>query len=113
MGFRTPAGVVSTVQSFKTVEIPRLVRGKPGAWDPLLCLDWASRFLTFLQQTIMSHSPEEDTSLGPAVWRVWFSPSAGIRVRQLNSTEMADVVHGEDRVGFLPRWYWTELAQEQ
>jgi RAT1-interacting protein len=102
VGFRTPGGVVSAVQSFKTAGIPRLVRDKPSAWDPLLCLDWAARFLATLRQTI---APS-----GPRVWRVSFSPGSGARLRELSATEMADVEHGEDRVGFLPRWYWAELA---
>lgn len=110
MGFRTPAGVVSMVQPFKTVEIPRLVRGKPGAWDPLLCLDWGNRFLTFLRDSIMADSPGDDMSSGPKVWRVSFSPGTGIKLRCLDGMEMADVVHGEDRVGFLPRWYWDEIG---
>jgi RAT1-interacting protein len=107
VGFRTPGGVVSTIQSFKTVEIPRLVRDKPSAWDPLLCLDWAGRFLTNLRRTIAAEEP----SSGPKVWRVWFTPGFGTRLRELNATEMADVEHGEDRVGFLPRWYWAGLGQ--
>ncbi|EKM78837.1 hypothetical protein AGABI1DRAFT_121236 [Agaricus bisporus var. burnettii JB137-S8] len=108
VGFRTPAGVVSTIQSFKTVEIPRMVRGKASAWDPLVCLDWAGRFLTYVRQRMAS---EEKTSSGPKVWRVWFMPGSGIRLRELNATEVVDVEHGEDRIGFLPRWYWTELGQ--
>ncbi len=113
MGFRTPVGVISTIQSFKTVEIPRLVRGKAGAWAPLTCLDWGNRFLTFLQSVIpSSHLPGGDAGgSGPDVWRAVFSPGTGIKLRQLNETELSDVVHGEDRVGFLPRWYWSELAE--
>ncbi|KAF9446833.1 RAI1-domain-containing protein [Macrolepiota fuliginosa MF-IS2] len=110
VGFRTPGGVVSMVQPFRTVEIPRLVRGKPGAWDPLLCLDWGNRFLTLMQNTVVAHSPADDASSGPSVWRVRFSPGTGIRVRQLNATDMEDVMRGEDRVGILPRWYWDEIG---
>jgi RAT1-interacting protein len=105
VGFRTPAGVVSTVQRFRTIEIPRLVRGKPGAWDPLLCLDWGKRFLALLQKIVGECGP----STGPRVWRVWFVPGTGIRVRELGGTEMAEVEDGEDRAGFLPGWYWAGL----
>jgi RAT1-interacting protein len=105
VGFRTPAGVVTTVQSFKTIQIPRLVRGKPGAWDPLLCLDWGNRFLTFLK-TIFGGS---DTS---SVCRVKFVPGSGVNVEELGPSELEEVVNGEDRVGFLPSWYWEEVMRE-
>lgn len=112
MGFRTPAGVVSTVQPFKTVEIPRLVRGKAGAWDPLICLDWGNRFLSLLQTVIEPDLSNNDIGrAGPKVWRAVFSPGIGVKLRQLDTTELSEVVHGEDRVGFLPRWYWNEIAE--
>jgi len=105
VGFRTPAGVVKTVQSFKTIQIPRLVRGKQGAWDPLLCLDWGDRFLTFLKTCICGG----DTA---SVWRVKFVPGSGVNVEELGSSGLEEVVNGEDRVGFLPSWYWEEVMRE-
>ena len=45
MGFRTPAGRITTTQSFKTIQIPRLVRGKPDAWDPQICFQWGQQFI--------------------------------------------------------------------
>lgn len=102
VGFRTPSGRLTTVQLLRTVEIPRLVRGKPGAWDPSICLEWGDRFLTFLQAKVESES-------GRQVWRVSFKPRVGITAVMLNEAEVAEVVNGEERVGFLPRWYWDEL----
>ena len=29
-----------------------MVRGKPHAWDPVRCLDWAKKFLAFLRDTV-------------------------------------------------------------
>lgn len=103
VGFRTRAGVLTTTQSFKTIQIPRLVRGKPGGWDPLLCLDWGHRFLGFLKGTICGGSAD-------AVWRVTFVPGSGISVVELDSSGIREVVNDEDRVGFLPSWYWDELV---
>jgi RAT1-interacting protein len=105
VGFRTSGGVVTTVQSFKTAQIPRLVRGKPGAWDPFVCLDWGDRFLTFLRSSICGG----DTS---SVWRVKFLPGSGIKVEELGPSGLEEVVNGEDRVGFLPSWYWEEIMRE-
>ncbi|KAF7336767.1 RAI1 domain-containing protein [Mycena venus] len=34
VGFRTPSGEITTTQTFRTVEIPRLVRGKAHGWEP-------------------------------------------------------------------------------
>ena len=114
MGFRTPAGVVTTVQSFKTIQLPRLVRGKAGAWDPLVCLDWGYKFLTFVKDLIRqatSEKSEEDHSA--SVWRVKFVPGSGVRVEALGPEGVRDVINGEDRVGFLPRWYWDEIKGER
>ncbi|KAL4062868.1 RAI1 like PD-XK nuclease-domain-containing protein [Scleroderma yunnanense] len=96
VGFRKPSGHLTAVQSFRTVEIPRLVRGKPDTWDPSICLEWGDAFLAFLQTTVQPGTGRE-------VWRVSFEPRVGVRA------EVVDVAEGEDRVGILPRWYWDGL----
>ena len=107
VGFRTPAGVVTTTQTFKTIHLPRLVRGKPDAWDPLICLDWGHRFITFLRKVVQAGNDVSSSS----VWRVRFAPSSGVSVRLLSGqSDIDEVVNGEERVGFLPRWYWEELV---
>lgn len=105
VGFRTPAGVVKEVETFKTMEIPRMVRGKAGAWDPAVCLNWGEQFFDFLRTNMVSGS---DSS----VWRVRFAPRAGVTLSMLDEAGVADVAgaEAEDRVGFLPRWYWTQVA---
>lgn len=110
VGFRTPAGVVTTTQTFKTIHLPRLVRGKPDAWDPLICLDWGHRFITFLRKVVQAGDDVSSSS----VWRVRFVPSSGVSVQLLSGqSDIDEVVNGEERVGFLPRWYWEELAAYQ
>ncbi|KAH7915603.1 RAI1 like PD-XK nuclease-domain-containing protein [Hygrophoropsis aurantiaca] len=101
VGFRKPSGHLTTTQSFQTIQIPRLVRGKPGAWDPLICLDWGSKFLSFLQDTVKSGSQRD-------VWRLKFVPKVGVTAVVLDEIGVRDVEAGEDRVGFLPRWYWDD-----
>ncbi|KAF9238550.1 RAI1-domain-containing protein [Melanogaster broomeanus] len=103
VGFRKPSGQLTTTQSFQTVQIPRNVRGKPGAWDPLICLDWGDRFFSFLHNTVR-------TNTGKDVWRVTFTPKVGITATMLDEAGVEEVVGGDDRVGFLPRWYWDEIA---
>jgi len=148
VGFRTREGVLSTLQYFKTVEIPRLVRakrtGSEMGWDPGVCLGWGDRFLGFLKgvvcgRTGCSKKPKgereesgtqvgasnEETDKGkekvhkkgrggePTVWRVTFRPRDGVSVRELDEEEVEDVRGGDDRVGFLPRWFWEEEQQKR
>ena len=136
VGFRNPAGRLVQLQSFKTVQIPRLIRGKPGAWDPNLCLRWGTQFLTFLQFTIRnwdfpdqcpkerSNPPSEIRSTAEdfqenlprskeeRVWRATFHPSKGVDVVLLDDLAVADVRNGEDRAGFLPRFYWDRVINK-
>ena len=46
---------------------------------------------------------------GKDVWRVAFTPKVGITVVMLDASGVEDVMGGDDRVGFLPRWYWDEM----
>ncbi|KAJ7227329.1 RAI1-domain-containing protein [Mycena pura] len=105
VGFRTPAGEVKTTQTFKTVEIPRLVRGKAHAWDPTVCLRWGDTFLRFLQ----THCRAGEDGQEDMVWRAVFRPKVGVELVLLDKAGVDDVVGGEDRVGFLPRWFWQEV----
>jgi len=103
VGFRKPSGYLTTTQVFQTVQIPRLVRGKPGAWDPNICLAWGDLFLSFLKNTIRGGSRGN-------VWRIKFTPKTGVSAVLLDDADVRDVEGGEDRVGFLPRWYWEEMS---
>ncbi|KNZ73904.1 Protein RAI1 [Termitomyces sp. J132] len=104
VGFRTPSGVLTTTQSFKTVQLPRMIRGKPDAWDPLICLAWGDRVISFLKDVVRGTADEESS-----IWRVKFTPQKGVTVTMLDKINAEDVRGGEDRVGFLPTWYWREL----
>lgn len=112
VGFRTPAGRLTTTQTFKTVQIPRLVRGKPGAWDPQKCFAWGQHFLSqlkaILSAPIEGSNGANETSAH--VWRVVLAPGEGATVSLLEEEGVRDVEGGEDRVGFLPRWYYEQVA---
>ena len=95
MGFRTAKGQLATTETFRTIEIPRIVRGKPGGWEPTICLGWGYRFLRKLLETCSEGK----------VWRVDFKPGSGALLRELNEEETREVANREERVGFLPEWY--------
>ncbi|KAI0773674.1 RAI1-domain-containing protein [Fomes fomentarius] len=111
VGFRTPAGRITTTQSFNTMQIPRLVRGKPCAWEPQVCLNWGQQFISCLKN-ILTSSGLIDSEDKPSsrVWRVSLTPKDGIEVFELDRDAVKEVAGGEDRVGFLPTWYYELVA---
>ena len=111
VGFRSPAGKLGTIQSFRTMQIPRMVRGKPGSWDPSVCLGWGERFLAFVKEAVQSDfrsGSDDGEEEVPVVWRVEFKPRVGISMIQLGPEAVEEVQEGSDRYGFLPRWYCEE-----
>ena len=129
VGFRTPAGRLTELQTFKTVELPRLVRGKQGAWDPNVCLTWGDEFLSFLKSALenwhsddretMPRAPSDDADNSSvphrqrdeeSVWRVSFTPGNGVELVQLDEKGVEEVRNDEERVGFLPTSYWKTVA---
>ena len=97
----------------------------------MVCFDWGQRFIDFLKSTVRAAGTNaQATQLGmsggahellpherctgratnkPAVWRIIFKPKEGVSVTQLDEIGMQEVEAGEDRVGFLPRWYFDEI----
>jgi len=104
VGFRDFKGKVQTLQPFKTLEIPRMVRGKPNAWDPNRCLAWGERFLSQVREWMVQVT-ETNTTQRPPVGKLTFTPKEGINFKELSDEEVEDVRAGEDRIGFLPAWY--------
>ncbi|KAH7341449.1 RAI1 like PD-XK nuclease-domain-containing protein [Rhizoctonia solani] len=137
VGFRTHQGRISTLQTFETLALPRMVRGKPGAWDPKPCLVFAEKLLRFIRSTLVEEKqsdcrteiPGTRTLSGPVdatkveetngvkssridqhdatVWRLEIKPGTHtVTLYKLDPSEVEGVVNGEDRVGFLPTWFW-------
>ncbi|KAI8984920.1 RAI1-domain-containing protein [Trametes punicea] len=122
VGFRTPAGRLTTTQTFKTIQIPRLVRGKPGAWDPQVCFSWGQEFLTTLNSILSAPAEaakdgdndgsEASSEPEAQVWRIVFVPGEGVKVSLLDEAGVRDVEGGDERVGILPRWYYDRIADK-
>jgi RAT1-interacting protein len=82
-----------------------MVRGKENAWDPQICLSWGESFLTWIKSNVESGNAATPGS----VWRVKFTPRVGVELALLSEEERREVEAGEDRVGFLPKPYYTEI----
>jgi len=104
VGFRDFRGQLQTLRLFKTLEIPRLVRGKPNAWDPSVCLAWGEQFIGQVRDW-MAGTIQSTTEQNRPVGRLIFTPGKGVVFRLLNNAEIEEVQAGEERVGFLPSWY--------
>ncbi|KAF9019872.1 hypothetical protein BDZ89DRAFT_1072696 [Hymenopellis radicata] len=102
VGYRTDRGVIRYVETLETRNIPLSVRNKSGAWDPRVYLDWWQQFIIFLRNIIQQTQDRQPET----VWRVKFTPKVGTSIVKLDDQRVEEVVGGEDRVGFLPRWYW-------
>jgi len=56
------------------------------------------------------------TDLAPSssdVGRILFTPGSGVTFSRLDDAQVLEVVAGEDRVGFLPNWYYHERVNVQ
>ena len=94
------------------------MRGKPGAWDPSVCLSWGEQFLRFLKSIVSgcesvsgparpsaqstgskSTGNEGDENGVPEsatkVWRVKFDPGAGVSVALLDEEGVREVEGGD------------------
>lgn len=88
-----------------------MVRDKPGAWEPGICLDFGQNFLSFVKNTVRTESAP-DSEESPSVWRVKFVPRVGVRMALLDEKGVDEVTAGEARYGFLPDSYWRRLQAD-
>lgn len=115
VGFRQrQPPLIRQLQTFQTLQIPRMVRGQPGGWEPAVSLAFAGEALTFLRKTVIEQVDEGEEER-PRVWRLSFDAlerrERGLRLRELEREEVAELETGRDeeeegsgRWGFLPGW---------
>ncbi|QRW18248.1 nuclear 5'-3' exoribonuclease-interacting protein, Rai1p [Rhizoctonia solani] len=113
VGFRSHQGRITTLQTFETLALPRMVRGKPALGIP----NRASYLLKNKDATDISSSPtsarrpEEVENMD--VWRLEIRPGTRmVTLYKLEPTEVEEVVNDEDRVGFLPTWFWNAVTDK-
>ncbi|KAG0244833.1 hypothetical protein BGX31_008510 [Mortierella sp. GBA43] len=92
VGFRDDDGNVVTVETFKTMEIPRLVRGKDGAWDSTVCINFLDGVFDFLRKIIVVDDPKATYTIR------WDAPFEAIEV------EYEGKVNDFLTERFLDRW---------
>ncbi|CAB4490811.1 unnamed protein product [Rhizophagus irregularis] len=52
VGFRDDDGNLCSLKEIKTLEIPRMVRGKDKMWDAVICLNFLNEFFEWLRRVI-------------------------------------------------------------
>ncbi|KAI9189475.1 decapping endonuclease targeting mRNA [Blastocladiella emersonii ATCC 22665] len=76
VGFRDDDGIVRAVVRYRTLELPRAVRGAHDAWDPQLCLRFAADAVDRIVAAVRdaSSSGSEGEAGHPRAFTIRFSP---------------------------------------
>ncbi|KAI9499528.1 RAI1 like PD-XK nuclease-domain-containing protein [Zychaea mexicana] len=96
-GFRDDNGVISHLETLKTLEIPRKVRGKPNMWDPSVCMNFTDQFLNWLKSVVTVDDPSVTYSVAwKEPWREIFIECNGkkdafLTQRYLDGTMSNDI----------------------
>ena len=69
-------------------------------------MQWGDMFLNFLQQHVPNRKKANKKH---EVWRAKFAPASGVTLKPLDDGAAEEVSAGEDRIGFIPRWYYDTL----
>ncbi|KAM9783606.1 decapping and exoribonuclease protein-like [Syngnathus typhle] len=92
-GFKNDDGVIVSVRTYHTAEIPNLVKGEHLAWRPSVCLNFCSEFLSFVKRVVTRDDP-----------RVVYLFSRKAR------SDVTFTIHSDSIYSFLPEWYVTEMS---
>ncbi|KAJ1951275.1 decapping endonuclease targeting mRNA [Linderina macrospora] len=58
VGFRGDDGILQSIQDFKTLDMPRVVRNKSRMWDANVCMNFADRLLSAIKRHAAKEGPE-------------------------------------------------------
>jgi len=68
VGFRSKAGILRSLQTFNTHEIPGMVRQGTNCWDGNVCINFATEFLGWLKGVVV----------GEGVWSIVLRKKSGV-----------------------------------
>ncbi|KAJ4367008.1 decapping endonuclease targeting mRNA [Neocucurbitaria cava] len=68
VGFRSKSGVLRSLQTFGTQDIPGMVRRGTGVWDGNVCINFATEFLGWLKDVVQ----------GEGVWSIRLRKKSGV-----------------------------------
>ncbi|CAG8528181.1 9018_t:CDS:2 [Gigaspora margarita] len=63
VGFRDNEGCVKSIKEFKTMDIPKIVKGKNGMWNATVCLNFANKFFEWLRTVIVVDDPNSSYTI--------------------------------------------------
>ncbi|CAG8544935.1 11965_t:CDS:2 [Gigaspora rosea] len=63
VGFRNNEGCVKSIKEFKTMDIPKIVKGKNGMWNATVCLNFANKFFEWLRTVIVVDDPNSSYTI--------------------------------------------------
>ncbi|KAI4941418.1 hypothetical protein J4E86_010450 [Alternaria arbusti] len=88
VGFRSKAGILRSLQTFNTHEIPGMVRQGTNCWDGNVCINFATEFLGWLKGVVV----------GEGVWSIVLRKKSGVvEVRRVGDGT-GDIVSKEFKV---------------
>ncbi|NP_001088937.1 decapping and exoribonuclease protein [Xenopus laevis] len=87
-GFRSPEGRIVSLETFKTSDIPHLVRGERNSWDPAVCMNFCNKFLSHIKSVVTRDDPR-------LVYLFAWEPGCDVTF----------TVHTDPEYTILPSWY--------
>ncbi|KAJ9106149.1 hypothetical protein QFC21_001292 [Naganishia friedmannii] len=120
VGFRDAQGILISMETFMTSQIPRTIHKTPNApWDAVKCLEIFEALASKVFEQVITTDPvpswktdggDMSSMPEPTVWRIKFQPKQGLLMSKLGpyTPENEDP---KQRWAFLPRSYVETMLQ--
>lgn len=89
-GFRDDNGIVKRLQTYPTLEIPKMIKDIPHCWDPAVCFNFCDKFLQTIKDTITKDDPRK-------AYVFTYTPNEPVRWLEYPQ---------DSEYSFLPPWYY-------
>lgn len=81
VGFRDDNGLVKSLKTYKTLEIPNLVKHETNMWSASICLNFMRKLLSWIQTSVTKDSPNVVYMMD------WQPPFSHITIEEQQSDE--------------------------